>query len=876
MSAGVTAGLAIGASGLLVLLAFWLHARHAAVLDLAAANLAPALRARLDAALDTDLYTTLATAGALLGVMCLAIFRLVRRSTLADQTLLAQRSHLEAAMSAAPLGTWEWIVSTGEVHWSRNVWTMFGLEPDSRPLCFELFRDALHPDDRERVLHALKLALERDEPYEIEARIVRPDGSERWMITQGKVLRDAQGQPERMAGVDLDITARKQLDAARQASDALFAAAFEATVLGMGIVDPEGRWLKVNDALCNLLGLSREALLSTDFQTLTHPDDLAASLALRAQLYAGEIQVLKQEKRYRHRDGHYLWAYVTVGLVRDAGGSPLYHVTQVQDIDARKRAEAALREAHAAVEDSERVKTELLARLNEAQRTARIGSWSWNLASGALWWSDELYRIVGAEPATYTPSADTYLRFVHEEDRASYEALVARTLQDLTGFEYDLRIVTASGELRYCRSRALVECSPAGSPVRVYGSFQDRTEARLLEEQLREAQKMESLGSLAGGIAHDFNNLLAAILGNVALARSKVNDPGAVGDKLARIDEAAQRAKALVDQILSFSRRQPMRLAATDVGALIHEAAALLRATIPAGIDISTHIDDATPPALADPSQLHQIVMNLGTNAWHALRERDRPGGHIELQVYGTSLTGAHARQIDSNLREGHYCCLDVRDNGVGMDAALCERIFEPFFTTRPPGVGTGLGLSVVHGIVAALHGAITVQSTPGVGTCFTLYLPVAGSSVRTAPVASRELPAPKAASERHVLYVDDEPALTALICELLEIDGLQVTTCADAREAIARVREGATAFDLLVTDYNMPGLSGIDLATAVAHSHPHLPVIMSSGYFTPELQQQAAALGVRALVNKADLALQLPQLVHDVIQQVATKQSGH
>lgn len=200
------------------------------------------------------------------------------------------------------------------------------------------------------------------------------------------------------------------------------------------------------------------------------------------------------------------------------------------------------------------------------------------------------------------------------------------------------------------------------------------------------------------------------------------------------------------------------------------------------------------------------------------------------------------------------------------MEAAVCERIFEPFFTTRPPGVGTGLGLSVVHGIVAALHGAIGVESTPGVGTCFTLYLPVARAAVKSVSAVPMALPAPKGAIEPHVLYVDDEPALTALIRELLEMDGLQVTTCADARAALSLVREGATAFDVLVTDYNMPGLSGIDLATAVAESHPGLPVIMSSGYFTPELQQQAAALGVRALVNKADLALQLPQLVCDVL----------
>ena len=841
----------------------WMHVGHRESIVQFAATRHAGIQADLPPLPEDEFGFVAALAVVVLMGTCFAVYRLARASESARLALEAQASHLQVAMSAAPLGTWEWDIPSGSVRWSDNLWTMFGLKPGSRAMNFELFRDSLHPEDRERVMETLRESLASGLPYyHQEARVQRPDGTVRWMLMHGRVVYDAAGNAVRMSGVDFDISDRKDAQIALQASHELLRTAFEATVLGMAIVAPDGRWLQVNGALCRLLGYTREELLASDFQAITHPADLEESLALSRQLHTGEIDLLHQEKRYRHHDGHYLWVYVTVGIVRNRDGTPRYHITQVQDISPRKRAEASLVDARRAAEASERAKSEMLDRLNEAQHAANIGSWNWDAASGAIWWSDELYRIFELDPAQYTPGVEQNAAFVHDDDREKHRAGVTRAIQDGIAFEIDLRIVTATGRIRYCRDRGDPERDADGTLRRVGGTFQDITERRALEAQLRDAQKMESLGSLAGGIAHDFNNLLGVILGNVSLARSHIDDPLAMAQKLARIDEAGQRARALVDQILTFSRRQPMTMRATDLGAVVREALGLLRSTIPAGIAFSADIDDSTPAALADPSQIHQIVMNLCTNAWHAIRERVTVGGRIEVKVYAVEVDERGPGASDLRLRSGRYCCIGIGDNGVGMNDATRARIFEPFFTTRDPGAGTGLGLSVVHGIIAAHHGAITVDSQPDEGSRFTLYLPVAPTQVQLAPTDSPRISAARAASGLHVMYIDDEPALTALVTELLEAEGLHVTVCGDAREALRHMSDHAEDIDAVVTDYNMPGLSGIDLAAILVREHPNLPVFVSSGYFTPELQQQAASLGVRALMNKTELVNQLPVLL--------------
>jgi two-component system NtrC family sensor kinase len=368
-------------------------------------------------------------------------------------------------------------------------------------------------------------------------------------------------------------------------------------------------------------------------------------------------------------------------------------------------------------------------------------------------------------------------------------------------------------------------------------------ERKQLEAQLLQSQKMEAIGQLAGGIAHDFNNILGAILGNAELI--KLMPPGSPesAECLEAILSASQRATDLVRQILAFSRRQEAKRQPLQLHLVVKEALKLLRASVPTTIEFHANIG-LTPTVLADPSEIHQVTMNLCTNAWHAMQ--DRPGV-ITVELAETEVDAALAK-LHPDLRPGRYVRLTVTDNGCGMDSATMEHIFEPFFTTKPVGLGTGLGLAVVHGIVKNHDGGIVVRSEPGVGTTFQIYFPVFESEVVAAPAAAR--PVPRGAGE-HVLFVDDEEALARMGRAVLERLGYRVTHHTNSTEALAAFRAQPAAFDLVVTDYNMPGLNGVELGKQLLGARPDLRIILSTGFSATVNDEVARELGFCELMPK-------------------------
>ncbi|WP_119965675.1 PAS domain-containing hybrid sensor histidine kinase/response regulator [Simplicispira lacusdiani] len=367
-----------------------------------------------------------------------------------------------------------------------------------------------------------------------------------------------------------------------------------------------------------------------------------------------------------------------------------------------------------------------------------------------------------------------------------------------------------------------------------------------LEAQLRESHKMQAVGTMAGGIAHDFNNILGAILGNVELAKADCGMGSPAMESLLEIEKAGRRARDLVRQILTFSRNEPPRRTAVPVAEVMHDTERLLRVTLPPAIDLHMHLPKGLPPVLADPTQVEQALLNLCTNAIHAIGDAR---GAVRVEA-----VAAHPDQR-LGLPSGDYVAISVQDNGPGMDAATLERIFEPFFTTKPVGQGTGLGLSVVHGVMRTHAGAVDVHSTPGDGSRFTLYFPVAQASV---PAAEMHVPAPAPAAPpaaqpqgRHVMYVDDDQALVFLVQRLLRRRGYQVSGFNDPHAAADALRAAPHDYHLLVTDYNMPGYSGVDLLQEVRGIRPDLPVALASGHVTAEIEQAALAAGARALIHK-------------------------
>jgi PAS domain S-box-containing protein len=404
-----------------------------------------------------------------------------------------------------------------------------------------------------------------------------------------------------------------------------------------------------------------------------------------------------------------------------------------------------------------------------------------------------------------------------------------------------------------------------GSVHDVTARVRAEQERAKLVAQLNQAQRMQSLGTLAGGIAHDFNNILAAISGNVALALQEPVQDAFTKTHLLEIQKASHRAVDLVRQILTFSRHAPPKRETLDPREVVSEALNLLRATLPQTIAIETQFAADTPYIEGDSTQLHQIVMNLCTNAAHALPER---GGVIQIKVDSVRID--ERSKSPAGLPDGEYLRLEVRDNGCGMNELTLKRAFDPFFTTRQPGQGTGLGLSVVHGIVQSHHGATEIRSRVNEGTTVIVYLPAAPGAIQEP--ASEQIVGSRGG---RVMYVDDEEALVFLMERALKKMGYQVSGFSEPLAALNAFRSHPDAFDVVVTDVSMPGMSGPDLAAELRLIRPQVPIIMTSGYIRPEDVQSAERLQINQLVYKANTVDELGKALAKEIEQLAAQRTN-
>jgi PAS domain S-box-containing protein len=524
------------------------------------------------------------------------------------------------------------------------------------------------------------------------------------------------------------------------------------------------------------------------------------------------------------------------------------------------------------VETGERALRESEERYALAMEGANEGFWDWHVQADQLFISQKMKMLSGhSEDSEFTTRAAWMAQtVVHPDDVQRRDTSLREHFDGLTPryeSEYRVRMPDGSWCWLHVRGRCLRDA--AGKPYRFVGSAIDvsaQRQAQLdkehLEAQLRQSQKMEAIGTLAGGIAHDFNNILGAIVGYGELAHQQSSDGTSLRRYLDNVMHAAGRARALVDRILGFSRSGLGERVPVNVQSVIEETLELLPASLPGGIRIESRLEVGNAAVIGDATHLHQVAMNLFTNALHAMQH----GGvlRVALERVGLSERLSLAR---GTLAPGSYVRLIVSDTGSGIPPAVLERMFDPFFTTKGVGEGTGLGLSLVHGIVTDLGGAIDVTTRAGEGTNFEIWLPIAGETGKPpAAAAVQELPR---GNGETVMIVDDEPTLVSLVEEMLAELGYEPVGFDSSAAALAAFRADPGRFDLIITDEAMPDLLGTELARHFRQSRRGVPILLVSGHGGTQLAKAAAAIGVNELLCKPLQRHELAESVARVLRAV-------
>ena len=666
---------------------------------------------------------------------------------------------------------------------------------------------------------------------------------------------------ERLAELASQARALVEGEARLAQSEALFRSTFEQAAVGIAHVGLDGRWLRLNDRFCRMLGYSEAELQAMTFQDVTHPGDLATDLDKVRAMVAGRIDAYSMEKRYYRKGGEPFWVHLTVSMLREADGTPRHFVSVVEDISDRKATAAALAESQA--------------RLQAIFDTAPVSIFFAEAPSGRLMFGNAAVERVFRHPMLYSEDASAYGEWEARHDDgtrlAASEYPLAKTLRTGEAAQGEYRFMCGDGVLRWIAvsstpvrdaagtvTAAVVACADidelrqaqavlARDKQELEHIVEARTgELQAAQAQLAHAQRMEALGQLAGGIAHDFNNVLQAVQGGAKLIERRPDDAARARSLAGMIVQSAARGAAITRRLLAFSRRGDLRAEPVDAALLLGDMHEILAHTLGAGIKVRVETDGSLPPLLADKGQLETVLVNLSTNARDAMDGQGTLGLAAALEVVDGDAPGH-----PGGLQPGRYIRLSVSDTGVGMPPDVLARATEPFFTTKSVDKGTGLGLAMSRGFSEQSGGGLRIESEVGRGTVVSLCFPVSDAAVPPLPASLKPDVAPPPARAR-LLMVDDEPSVRDTLAQQMAEEGFAVLTAGSGAEALARLDDGE-AVDLVVADLSMPGMDGLALVQEIQRRHPGLPAILLTGFATnaAEIALSGALSGRFTLLRK-------------------------
>lgn len=605
-------------------------------------------------------------------------------------------------------------------------------------------------------------------------------------------------------------------------------------------VDLNGNFIFFNDSLCILMGYPKEEMIGLNNRKYMSTKNAKAVLESFSHVYTTGEPVKGLEFEIIQKQGENRWVEGSISLIFDKNHKPSGFKGIVRDISRRKLTESALRRS----EKEYRLLVE-------------------NATEGILIIHDGIIEYANPhilELSGYSEKELTnrrFIEFVRPEDQKlltnAYSMLLkGKEVEELFSFKIDSK----NGELLLFQAKGVLVRWREKPAALIF--LRDITSQNRLEARLKNAQKMEAIGTLAGGIAHDFNNILGSIMLNSELAMDDAEEGGEISYSLEQILKASHRAKDLVEQILTFSRNSEVDKQPLNISSIIKETAKMMRAMFPSTILIHVEASDESGWVNANPTQIQQLLLNLATNSAHAMRDH---GGILEIYLKSDALSASDADKL--NLKPGSYAKMTVTDTGHGIDADLHQRIFDPFFTTKNTGEGTGLGLSVVHGIVENHEGAMNMNSTPGRGTEFNIFFPTIEKDEEPEDMVIKPL---TSSGDKQILFVDDEEALRDAGSRMLENMGYSVTAVSSGIEALDLVKKEPGEIDLIITDMTMPGMTGVELATKLLQIHPGIPIILCTGYHEIITPKKAKELGIREYLSKPYSQSEMAKIIRDIL----------
>jgi len=745
---------------------------------------------------------------------------------LAEEALQLKEKMLARTEAIAHIGSWEWDIAADSMTWSAELFRIFNLDPAGGAPSFAEHPRLYPAEDMRRLGRSVQRTIETGEPYDVSLRSVRSDGEIRHCRVQGFPERDTAGKVVRLYGflqdeTDRHLALRKVEQLAHDQS-----AILDNISAYIYFKDTENNIIRISESVARVTGLPKsdiEGRHSSEIYPETADrywaDDLEVITAGKPKL--GIIEPLPTT------DGDERWLLTDKVPYYDDSGRVAGVIVMASDITEKVFAEKRL-------EASEKKFRSLFENAADAVYLLSPDGCFLDVNAAAQrqnGYSREALlqmRVEDLDPqAEPKKDQETLWPSLHPGESAVISRRHRRRDGSFFPVEINLSAMELSGEtviIAFCR---------------------DVTATTEMQKQLRQAQKMESIGNLAGGIAHDFNNLLYPMIGMAEMLMEDLPPESLKYDNAAEIYSAGIRAAELVRQILAFSRKTKIQKQPIRLQTVINEALKLARATIPNDIGIHPVIQADCGEVMADATQMQQVAINLLTNAYHAVMETS---GEITIRLREVRLKTERARSL--SLSPGSYALLSVIDNGYGIDPSLTEKIFDPYFTTKAPGGGTGLGLAVVYGIVKDHGGGVHVDSENGKGTTFDVYLPV------TAPQTTEEAPAEAPAAEglqgtERILLVDDEAPILKLLKNTLEKLGYRVTACSSGVAALSAFNANPDNFDMVISDMAMPKMTGVELARQIQSIRSDIPIIICTGYSERIDSQRAADLGIRRLLTK-------------------------